>query len=145
MDYTYSLANFDLSSFWYTNNIPLLRQIFGNIQVGEGYAWIFIERFNMPPVIRQRFTNLLIITPGTNYENMNGYKFYLGSNVRRKDGKTMEHLYLDDSYNDMQSYGYARLSLHLKSFRPSVNVLEGDTILNICDTVYNFLAQEEGA
>jgi hypothetical protein len=129
---------------WYALNIALLNRAFGELTVERGFNWILIHKFNLPPVWNRKYTALLIKIPGKNIENHAGYNFYIDLGLIRTDGLDPCHIYERSSYNDLFGKKYARLCLHLKHFKPSMNMTYGDTIVDICEVAYNFLGQRNG-
>jgi hypothetical protein len=130
---------------WYEINTKMLCRCYGQVSYDElNLSWIRIHRFKLPPVFRQSYTALLIMTPGQNIENYNGYDFYLDKELKRKDKKPMDHIFDGSGFNDLSGKNYARLSLHLKSFRPALDVISGENLLDMCEVVYNHLGQRKG-
>jgi len=130
---------------WYAANIAMLQRIFGTVAYDDQcFTWVRIQNFILPPVYNQYSTSLLIRTPGYNLENHQGYQFYLNKVLRRTDGVSWTHYFDDHNYNDLADRNYARLSYHLRSFRPTMDLVSGDNLVDICQGVYNFLAQRQG-
>ena len=130
---------------WYGANAAMLQRLFGNVSYDDQcFTWVRIQNFTLPPVYNQYSTALLIRTPGYNIENHVDYHFYLNKVLQRTDGVNMTHYFDDASYNDLSRLGYARLSYHLRTFRPTMDLVSGDNLVDICQGVYNFLAQRQG-
>lgn len=132
---------------WYLKNLEMLRRVFRCLIRFDdiGFSWLRIEQFPLPITYHQRYVKLLMELPGlTGFNNPDAYSFYLTKGLIRLDGIDMKHYYEESFYNKYDSYGYAHLCLHLKSFNPSLDVIGGDTLVDIAQTVYNFLAQKKG-
>jgi len=131
---------------WYHTNFAMMERLFKSpIILGNNYRWVRIERFLLPPMFLPGSTKLLIVLPGLQgIENPASFNFYITRNLRRTDGVLMEHYFQDSFYNDLRNKGYARLSFHLKSWDPRLDVISGDNLVDICQALYNFLAQKKG-
>lgn len=130
---------------WYEINIAMLCNYYGQVSYDDSnYSWIRVHRFNLPPVFIKSHTALLIRTPGENIENYDDYDFYLDKELKRIDKKPTDHIYDPSGYNNLSDKNYARLSLHLKNFKPALDVISGENLLDICEVVYNHLGQRKG-
>ena len=105
------------------------------------FLWVLIYTFPLPDTFVDDCSPLLIRMPGENIENYSGYGFYLDVDLYRLDNRQVNHLFEDRAYNDLRNKGYSKLSYHLQAFRPSYPVGNGDTILDICKSVFHFLGQ----
>jgi len=127
---------------WYMENIMILARIFGQVSYDDScFEWIRIHRFDLPDVFVQRQTALLILTPGYNIDNHLDYHFFVDLHLRRRDGVPPPFIHEDDKYNRLYDKGYARLSFHLNSFRPTTDVFSGDNLIELTKAVYHFLGQ----
>ena len=130
---------------WYLQNIMILIRIFGKVKFDEtSFLWVIIPSFFLPEIYDQKTTRLLIETPGQQINNPEGFNFYADQGLFRSDMYTYEHIYEDCDYNHYRDIGLARLSLHLNTFEPSLDVHSGDTLLDVTQNVYNFLALKKG-
>jgi hypothetical protein len=130
---------------WYEINITMLCRCYGQVSYDDlNFSWIKVHSFKLPPVFTKSYTALLISTPGQNIENYNGYDFYLDKELERKDNQPMDHIFGRSGYNDLSHKNHARLSLHLKSFRPALDVISGENLLDMCEVVYSHLGQRKG-
>ncbi len=129
---------------WYQKNIQMLERLFGPVSYdGMAYNWVLIHSLALPPTFHQHQSNFLIKTPGADIENHKAYDFYMNKYLTRLDGRERVHLFNDDWYNDLRENNFARLSFHLRSFRPTPDVVSGDTLADIVQAAYNFLAERE--
>ena len=129
---------------WYLANIEILRRIWGFVEYDdESLTWIRILNFELPSVYYQEDTTLLFTTPGYNIENFRDYNFFVDQNLIRLDGIAPPFVHENNECNSLYNHGYARLSFHLKSFRPTPDIVSGDNFLELAKAVYHFLGQEE--
>lgn len=132
-------------SNWYMQNVRALRKMYGKVQHCSNYTWILIHYYQLPPYFNVNDSALLITTPGDNLTIKDGFSFYLNKRLIRTDGKPTLRLHDEGPYNPYANHGYSRLSFHLYDFRPSVeNVAEGDTFIDMCESLYTFLGDERG-
>ena len=130
---------------WYQQNIMVLREVFGKVTFDEeNFLWLIIYSFNLPEFYDQETTILMIETPGQHINNHEAFNFYANKGLTRSDMAFYEHIYEEESYNRYSDYGLSRLSLHLETFHPSYDVYSGDTLLDVTQNVYNFLALRKG-
>ncbi|MFC1488954.1 hypothetical protein ACFL6B_03805 [Thermodesulfobacteriota bacterium] len=129
---------------WYKINVEMLRRIFGRVSYDEhGFTWILIHRFNLPPFFNKTHSSLLITTPGSNINNSADYNFYIDKNLKRNDIAASRYIFEDTNYNLLRHKNYARICFELKKFRPISDVIGGDTIVDLCQSIYNFLARRK--
>lgn len=130
---------------WYSKNISALQKLFGEVQYDENsLAWVIIRKFKLPSIYNKSTTRLLIETPGVNLNNAAAFSFYAEQGLRRPDITSYMHIYEESGYNRYADLGLARLSLHIKSFRPSSDVYSGDNLIDIAQNVYNFFSLRMG-
>lgn len=133
-----------MHTLWYEENFKILKRIYEYISYDlRNYLYFYIFSFELPEIYTQRTTTLLVETPGYQINNHEGFNFYVTKGLSRLDGTTSyEHIYENHGYNRRYEEGYARLSLHLNSFKPCLyDVMKGDSLLNVIQATYNFLAQ----
>jgi len=127
---------------WYFDCIQELSQSFGRVLFDDlAFKWILIDIFPLPNTFHQTISLLLIKTPGENIENYKGYNFYMDQGLKRQDNEQNVHLIERSHYNDLKENNFARLSYHLKSFRASYPIHTGDTLLDVCQSLYHFLGR----
>ena len=129
---------------WYAINAHLLQKIYGQVTNCRNFSWILIWDYILPPVFNQTHSSLLITTPIENLTNFDGFGYYLNQRLHRIDNKPTNRLFDHQAYNNFSQKGYSRLSYHLKSFRPSNDVVSGDNLVSICKAIYYFLGDERG-
>jgi len=129
---------------WYLVNIEILRRVWGLVEFDDtSFTWIRVNYFNLPPVYYQEESTLLFSTPGNNIENFRDYNFFVDQNLMRRDGVPPPFVHENDRCNNLFNQGYARLSFHLKSFKPTADVVSGDNFLELAKAVYHFLGQNK--
>ena len=131
---------------WYKVNIKALMKIYGEVEFDrEKIGWILIHYYQLPPCFNQKTSAFLLITPQENLMKRDGFEFYLNKRLRRVDGKPTRRLFEDNQeYNRYAQKGYARLSFHFYDFRPHSDARMGDNLVDICESLYNFLGDERG-
>ncbi len=123
---------------WYLGNIGLLAKIFGQVSYDDScFTWIKVHGFDLPEIYFQKQTTLLILTPGYNLDNHQSFNFFVNQNMQRKDRIPPPFVH-EIRYNHLRSYGYARLSFHLTSFKPSADIVSGDNLLELLKSIYHF-------
>lgn len=134
---------------WLDQCIQMIQQEFGYERVSydqSSFKWLMIKGFPLPKWWRQLSTNLLIILPNTG--NIHTYppdKFYLNKGLRTVNGLVPKHYYEGGGYNDMSSKGWARYSFELDSWKPSSDVVSGNTLIDLLAAIYvslDLLARE---
>jgi hypothetical protein len=127
---------------WYLDCIRELTRCFGKVAYDHlAFSWILIEDFPLPNTFNEASSSLLTKTPGLNIENYTGYDFFMDLDLLRLDGHQTTHLIAGSVYNPHKMDGYCRLSYHLETFRPAYPIGKGDTLLDICQSLYHFLGQ----
>lgn len=131
-------------SLWYSMNVEMLRRLFPDVGYDDvNFSFIRIRNFPLPSsTFRQSSTNFLIMSPGQNIELHSAYKFYLNKGLIRTVLDSTNHIFDEPGYNDLSHLGWARFSFHLESFRPTWDVISGDTLLDVTQSAYNYLASE---
>lgn len=130
---------------WYLLNIRALVRIYGEITFNQNtLSWILITKYILPPDFNRKDSALLIITPKEDLMKRDGFEFYLNKRLVRTDGKPICRFHDDDTYNRYANKGYSRLSFHLYDFRPTTNPERGDNLVDVCESLYNFLGDERG-
>ena len=134
----------ETAKLWYLDNFEeILGKFKGHVDYDDILCtWILIKKFHMPSTFFTKFACLLICTPGDDITNLSAYSFYTDLNLERLDGAQLNHLFDGDGYNPYKNLGYSRLSYHLEAFNPSYPIYNGDTILDICQSVYHFLGKK---
>ncbi len=130
---------------WHAANLKLIRQLYPDAIMDRlGFEWLVIPEFELPKVYNQKNAFFRMDMPGLNIHNHEGYNFYVSKGLTRPDLESFEHIF-NEKYNIHANKGLCWLSLHIKSFKPSLsNINSGDTLLSLIQNVYNFLALKKG-
>jgi|GEM_PF-3012343 len=130
---------------WYMQNIKALEYVYGLVDYDQaGLSWILVYYFKLPPDFNRKDSVLLIETPLENLTMKDGFNFYLDKQLVRTDGKPTTRLHDDDAWNPHRDKGYSRLSFHINDFRPKLDVVAGDNLIDVMKSLYNFLGDERG-
>ena len=130
---------------WVAINVNMLRKIYGEILHANDYRWVLIIDFVLPNCFSHKYSALFIKIPVHNLSISDGFSFYLNKHLTRIDGKPINHLFDDYDYNDLRHKGYSKLSYHFyNNFRPSLDVMSGDTLIDICKSIFYFLGDVRG-
>ena len=128
---------------WYKGNVIILSKVYGTVEFDSvAYSWIYIRDFILPDCFTTKTSALLITTPMDDLMRPSGFNFYLNQNLKRNDGKPTSRLHIQN--NPYYRYGYAWICLHINDFRPRMNPNKKDNILDLCQSLYNFIGDTEG-
>ena len=131
---------------WYELNLEAL--------VGAGYYQpadiefinqdipVFINKcFRLPDNFEKRFTKVMIIFPyRQNIFSAKPDRFYVDQNLLLRTGEYPGHIFNGNGFNDLSHLGWARFSLHLKEWSPTLDVVSGTTIFDILEAIYDGLS-----
>jgi hypothetical protein len=106
----------------------------------SSYKWFEIFDFPLSEWWLQPSTTLFVkLPPVGNILTYPPDYIYLDQGLRTVSGLKVSHYYENGEFNDMAYEGWARLSLHIKSWRPSPDVVSGNNLLDVVDLVYHDL------
>lgn len=104
----------------------------------RSYKWFEVFDFPLSEWWRQPSTTLFVKLPPVG--NILIYPpdyVYVDQGLRTLSGLMVGHYYEDgEGFNDMAHEGWARLSLHMESWRPSPDVVSGNNLLDLVELVY---------
>jgi len=129
---------------WFEENLKVLAQDFYPedlelITSGEKTILI-IYNFPLPDNFEQTETDLMIIFPeGDRLLYAKPDKFYADKGLKLRDSRTPPHIFESIGFNDRSNEGWARLSIHLKEWHPTRDVVSGSNITDILESIYNGL------
>jgi hypothetical protein len=152
---------------WYYYACLLLEKYYGNIQVCSKFTWVMVDNFRLPPNFNQTYTPLLITTPGEYLTSPDGFKFYMDRRLYRTDIYHTDRFFDDHSFNELRDKGWNKFCLHVKQLKPIIPdvqriystygagtkraknvicsmILEGDNLITVVKTLYNFIGDKEG-
>lgn len=122
---------------WYWRNLRLLAQRWRqcDIKVDEDECtWIHLGRFPLPRNFRQRNTDLLLILAGVRRPiTVAPRGFYVDQGLRSLSGRGLDHIFDDDG--PANATGYAWFCLHLDRWQPSADVVRGDNLVTVTNTI----------
>lgn len=117
--------------------VELLRLRYGQVGFDDVAKWVHILRFDLPKGWDRKTTGLLIEIPPA-YPSTPPYDFFIDQRIRTKEGRTPKHYYQDSKYKEQ---GWAWLCLHIQSWRPHPNVVDGDSLLTVTECIYTQLTE----
>ena len=134
---------------WMIRNILLLRAALPECDIefdGEDGTWVRVCHFPLPNNIEQLQTDLLILMPGIHYPvTMAPRSFYLDQNLRSSaTGFTPAHIFErapGHGWEDLTNRGYANFCLILSQWQPTPDVVSGDNLLSVVNTVFMNLSE----
>jgi hypothetical protein len=105
----------------------------------EDFTWIRIEEFPLPEHFQQKTSRLLLYLPGVHRPvTIPPLSFYLDSNLVTADGRTPAHVFNDASRHealDLTHQGYAYYCLLIPVWRPTADVVSGDTLVGVTNRI----------
>lgn len=133
---------------WYWGNIQLLAQLMPNTQINydtEECTWIYIDRFPMPANVLQDHSRLLLTLPGLNAPiTMQPKAFYLDQGLRGASGRWLGHIFESGASHgceDLSHLGYSWACLLLRRWRPTYDVVSGDNLATVTNTIFQKLKE----
>jgi len=123
-----------------TSGVELLSKRFKAVSVSPMLRSVLIQDFELPKGWNRRVSRLLIELPMA-YPRIPPMKFFIDKGLLRH-GQQPAHYYETLLGNFGLRRGYAWICMQsIASWRPSVNILEGDNLITICNIVYQFLSE----
>ena len=136
-----------ISRRWYSKMIRVLCEEYRHSVVEYDYeegTWIRISHFPLPPHFVQSYSRLLLLLPGINQPiPVPPKSFYLDKGLRTKTGATPAHVFDRTSYHgarDLSRKGCAYHCVLLRRWRPTADVLSGDNLITLLNTIRYRLA-----
>ncbi len=124
---------------WHIRNIKIAASLFPEVVYDSDFSRIVIERFPLPDGFKKNYTELVIKWQGIHGDifNIVPDNFYVDKDIKLRDGDTPSHIYKNEPFNDRWP-DYARVSWHLKTWKPSADVISGHNIMTILEGLYSF-------
>jgi len=128
---------------WYEKNLQILLRYPDlkrfKFYMGEKPSLVFFN-FTLPGNFRQLTTKLMIVFPsGQKIFYQQPDRFYLNMGLLLREGNKPGHIFMPAGFNDLQHKGWARFSLHLNRWCPTIDVVSGTNIHDILEAIYNGL------
>ncbi len=135
-----------LSKRWYETNIHLICSEYSHSLIeydSEDCTWIRIRDFPLPPSFVQSYTRLLLLLPGINQAiSVPPKGFYINQGLRTTEGPP-GHVFDHTSYHgaeNLTKQGYAYHCVLLRRWWPTADVLSGDNLITVLNTIHLRLA-----
>ena len=136
-----------VSRRWHSKNIRLICDEYSHSTIDYDYeegTWIRISHFPLPPHFLQPYSRLLLLLPGINQPiTVPPKSFYLDKGLRTNTGSTPSHVFDHTSYHgaqDLSRHGYAYHCVLLHRWWPTADVLSGDNLITVLNTIRYRLA-----
>lgn len=117
----------------------------------EAGSWVIIKDFPLPPGYNYTTTDILILLPA-NYPQTPPDWFYVDHNLRLADGRRPNHVFYQSTTHDPnvrrdhqamdappQMKGWTGCCLHIRSWKPAANPLDGHSLLSVCALIHGAL------
>lgn len=130
---------------WHYLNAQLVQTTFHDKVVlidHQEFTWLIIREFDLPPGWLPNTSNLLLTFPGVKRSIQTPPdSFYLDKGLRHENGCIPEHYFEGRFCNEFSDKGYAWFSFHVQDWKPSTDVVSGDSWLTLIDIVYQGLVE----
>jgi len=110
----------------------------------EDGSWVVIKDFPLPPGYNYERTDVLVLLP-PNYPQTPPDWFYVDDNLRLANGAEPDHVFYNDTLYDPndelfgsappQMRGWTACCLHIRSWKPAANPLNGHSLLSVCELI----------
>jgi hypothetical protein len=128
---------------WIDQCILMIAQRYGYNRLNyDRYSrrWFMIYDFPLSEWWIQPSTALFITLPPVgNIQLHPPDGLYVEQGLRTINGLVPDHYIEVGEFNDLADQGWARLSVHIKSWCPSPDVVSGNNLLDVVDLVYHDL------
>ncbi|MGE4489422.1 MAG: hypothetical protein AB7E95_07765 [Kiritimatiellales bacterium] len=125
---------------WIIENLMLLAKAFPESEMAydsENFTWIFIRSFPLPENIRQKYTRLIMITPGRlGPISQAPGNVYVDKGLTDLNGNTLPFIF-DHCGRELDGSGFAWLSLFIRRWKPSYDVMAGDNLITLTNLIYD--------
>ncbi len=127
---------------WYSANLQLLAYLLPQCLIrydDEDATWIAFEHFPLPSNFQQGESDLLLLLPGLDQPvTVMPRHFYIDQDLRSRSGRSPGHIF--EQHGKPSRYGYAWFCLHLRNWNPTPDVISGDNLATVVNTIYHMLA-----
>lgn len=134
---------------WLIRNLLLLHAALPGCEIefdSEDGTWVRLSPFPLPSNFAQQKTDLLILMPGMHHPvTMPPTSYYIDKKLQSSaTGYTPGHIFERapvHGWEDMTAKGYANFCLHLSQWQPTADVVSGDNLLTVVNTVFKNLSE----
>jgi hypothetical protein len=120
----------------------------------EEGCWVVIKDFLLPEGYNYTHSDVLILLP-SNYPQTPPDWFYVDDNLRLANGQKPSHVFYDNTSHDPnrahaqadsppQMKGWTGCCLHIRSWKPAANPLDGHCLLSVCELIRGALERWRG-
>ncbi|MGQ9656729.1 MAG: E2/UBC family protein [Fimbriimonadales bacterium] len=121
----------------------------------EAGGWVIIRDFPLPRGYNYPTTDILILLP-SNYPQTPPDWFYVDNNLRLADGRRPSHVFYETTHDPNvrrahqaideppQMKGWTGCCLHIRSWKPAANPLDGHSLLSVCALIEGALKRWRG-
>ena len=103
----------------------------------ENLDYFAVKKFPLNKHFSQSTTTLLIKIPA-GYPETPPIHFFLKKGITYK-GRHPSHYFEDHSFNELRNLDWSKYCIHLKSWRPSSNILDGDSLITYLELIKTVL------
>ncbi len=110
----------------------------------ESGSWVIVKDFPLPEGYNYETTDILILLP-SNYPQTPPDWFYVDDNLRLANGQRPSHVFYQNTEHDPnarraaseppQMKGWTGCCLHIRSWQPAANPVEGHSLLSVCELI----------
>lgn len=110
----------------------------------ESGSWVIIKDFPLPKGYNYETTDILVLLP-SNYPQTPPDWFYVDDNLRLANGDKPSHVFYQNTAHDPnarrpiseppQMQGWTGCCLHIRSWQPAANPVEGHSLLSVCELI----------
>jgi hypothetical protein len=119
----------------------------------EAGSWVMIRDFPLPEGYNYETTDILVLLP-PNYPQTPPDWFYVDDNLCLADGRRPSHVFYQQTTHDPnarrvnraeekppQMKGWTGCCLHIRSWQPAANPVEGHSLLSVCELIRGALVR----
>lgn len=134
--------------WWYWANILLLGEILPQCNIEydhEDFTWVYLDDFPLPENVKRNTTRLLLVLPGSGRPiSVRPNAFYLDKGLKGVSGQPLAHIFNSDAYHgcaNLSHQNYAWCCLILRRWNPTWDVVSGDNLATIVNTIFQQLKE----
>ncbi len=127
------VQGFDSKAVRLQTEITIISNRFPVLFDENNLNYISIKNFPLNSQFNFRKTTLLLKIP-SQYPFTPPEHFYLKKGLLYK-GKSPEHYFQDAGFNDLSKLGWSKFCLHTKSWKPTTDILSGDSLITFLELI----------